>query len=180
MTVYSPTATARLWIDYTVNTKARSAQFRFASASEAASAAATFRTLLAAQTARFYTSTVFTGARVAEVGTNVSNPVAFSSVTGTGTGTQALYDTPRFSTQVGRSAGGSKVRYFMYGIKPSNELPDDYRITGEEDASITTWWSEEASWIEEMNVVCADGLPPVLAGYLNVGMSAYHQRQLRG
>lgn len=180
MTAFSPSATARLYIDYTVRGFARSLQFRFATGSAAAAAAGSFRELLVSRQNYFYTSTSFNAARVSEAGSNVTNPVTFASLTGTGTGAQAIYDTPRFSSQVGRSANGSKVRYYIYGLQPSSEVPNDYRVSGEEDAHITTYWGDVADWLAELGAVTAGGQVPVLAGYINVGYNAYHQRALRG
>lgn len=176
----SPDATARLWIDYSVAGQARTMQYRFADAATATAAAATLRSALDAVKDRFYTSTIFTGARVAAVGTNVSNPVTFASLSGTGAGEQPLWSTPRFHSTVGRSSDGAKVRWYVYGIKTTSETPNDYRITAEEDAAVVAVWTELSGWIEETGVLTIGGLVPVQGSYINMGWNAYHQRALRG
>lgn len=180
MAAFPVDGTARLWIDYSVKSDPHSAMFRFNEVIEAINAASVFSTLVAANLGSFSVSTTFTGARVAAVGTGVSNPVDFTPRTGTGGSAMEDNLRPRFVERPGRGVSGSKVRYFLFGMYPSNGTPGDFRVGPEEDANLWAYWSDFEDWASEVGLVTAADDPPVLKSYLNVALSGYWQRKLRG
>lgn len=179
MAAHNPTHTARLWVDYTTAGANHSLQLRYTSESSASAAASTFSAVLAANLGSFRASTVFRGARVAQLGSNVTNPVTFTSRTGTGGGSQTTVERVTFWERPGRSLDGSKVRYFLYGMYPTTATPGTWRVVAGTDARLDAFWSDFADFAEETGLVTIGLQGPLLHAYYNVGQSAYHIRQQR-
>lgn len=175
-----PSNTARGFIDYTVAGQARSLQLRGFNSDAVAGIVATFRTLLLAHQASFYNNVVFTGARAAAAGTNVTNPLPWTSLTGTHTQSLPLRGTPQFISHQGRSPDGRRVDFELYGFNAGVDTPDDYRFTGEESPAVSAFRSDFLDFIEETGVRTISNQPPVMKTYTNFGVNAYHQRKLRG
>lgn len=171
--------TARLWLDYTVAGRARSIQFRRPTSLDFANVLSSFRQVLVANITAFYASTVFTAARYAEAGSNVTNPLFFTSLTGTGSGLQAAQDTPRFLSWAGRDASGHKVRYYLYGTKLAEGVPGDYRYTTGESTAVTALKTDLFDFLDELGVCTINGQAPTMNDYTNTGFNSYHQRALR-
>lgn len=171
-----PSNTKRYFLDYQVTGIPHTLQMRCASSVNAADARNGFNNFLAAITSAIYEITVV-GMRVAEQGSNVTNPVAISpAIPLYGSGAQPQGDRPNFIGWVGRSSGGRRARVFLFGY--SGFDPPDYRLqpgeSGSADAVVAIlnatpllWWA-------------VDGLKPVYKTYTNYGYNAFWQRKNRG
>lgn len=172
-------STARLYLDYTAVGDEHTVQVRYATLAEATAAAAIWQALLEANPAAFGSNVTFTGARASAPGTNVSNPVPFDPVTFVGTAV-AANQAPRFLSWAGRTTGGRRVRYYFYGFNIDNAVPNDFRLSGEENAVYAAFQDDLFSLLDETNAVAIDGLTPVMYNYANVGFNAYWQQEARG
>lgn len=179
MAALPPSNTARLWIDYTLDGQAHSIMLRYATTAEAAANAPNFRALAVANASNFFNEVTFTGARVADPGSNVSNPVIFGEpVTGTGGAIPGIYPIV-YADIVGRDTGGHKLRAFLYGIADTSTFPDNFRLSLSADRDFSRVMSDLRDLIEESNAVTIGGSAPVLSTYCNIGLSAYYQRKGR-
>lgn len=179
MAPINPDNTARLYLDYTVGPQAHTLIVRYTTGIIAASAADIWRTMLLANEAAFGSNVEFTGARVSEIGTNVTNPLPWDLVEFVGTAV-APVDYPRFVSFVGRDPQGYRVRYFLYGINFDTLEPADYRLTGEELPVLAALQNDFYDVMTETSATTIAGNLPVMKPYANVGYSAYYQRQARG
>jgi len=109
-------------------------------------------------------------------GSDVSVPVTTSAdglTFGSGAGTTLTE--PQYIDFVGRSSGGRRVKFTIYGI---NDLGGDFRIGATEFASVTAVLAQlaaaEGAWL------AIDGLQPIWKQYANTGLNSYWQRQQRG
>lgn len=172
-----PTNTARAFFDYTVGGEPHSLMVRFVNDAAAVAGVGSFHAVLAANVAAFGDNVLWTGARIANQGTNVTNPVSWDLIEGTDTPIDA-WDFPLFVSFYGRSADGTKARWYFYGVRMANP-PGDYRIDGESFPDVTALLTDFQDWADEANVVTIGATPPVIANYANVGYNAYHQRKAR-
>lgn len=181
MPAFDPTASARLWLDYTVLGDAHSFQVRYTTVAAAASAADILRQVLVANPNCFSDSASFVAARVADVGTNISNPIPWDVFTGTGGEGLAPSLRPRYVNQTARSSNGAQARYFFYGFLPSlGDVASDYRFTVGEDANVDAFFGDLKDALEETNAVTIGLQAPVWKAYVNCGWSAYWQKKARG
>jgi len=180
MSALDPSVTARLWLDYTYKGTPHSVQLRYATAAEAIVAAPVWLAALTANAAAFYIGTEFTGARVANPGTNVSNDLP--GWTGTG-GTQTPNGDDALDGVtlgfVGRSTDGHKVRYFWYGAYLQSGLPSDFRYNSAEAPLMTAFLADFVDVAVETGLVTIGGLPPVMKGYVNGRVNGYYQSKAR-
>lgn len=179
MAALSPDSTARLWVDYTHRGLAHSIMLRFPTGSQAAAAAGVFRQVIAANTGAFYSGTQFTGARVAEVGTNVSNPIPFQTISGTQEGSGP----PEFAGLsyglVGRDTDGHKARWFFFGAYSGVALPADFRHQFGESPRLDDLAADFRDFADEVGLTTVGGQAPVIASYWNVRLNGYRQRTAR-
>jgi len=176
-----PKTRAHLYVDYEVGAGLpRSIHFSFVSGTVAVAAASLFHDLLVARASQFWQTTTFTGARFSEVGSNVTNPVPFDAVAGTHGANQGAEDTPRYVSWSGRSLDGSKTRYYLYGHYSSYPPPGNYRFNPGDNAACDTLLDNLTTFIVDASVITLGGNVPILHNYTNTGISAYHQRRLRG
>lgn len=174
-----PENTARLYLDYVVAAQRHTLIVRYTSGIIAASAADIWRTMLLANDAAFGSNVEFDGARVSELGTNVTNPIPWDIVEFVGTAVAAV-DAPRFVSFVGRDTQGLRVRYYLYGINFDTLEPADYRLTGEELPVLAALQNDFYDVLTETGAVTIGNNLPVMKSYANVGYSAYYQRKARG
>jgi len=174
-----PSNTARVWIDYNVDGQGHSIQFRVSSISLAGSVVSVFRDFVSANLANFFTETVFSAARAAEEGSNVTNPIDFgSALTGTGGAIPGIYSQV-FASIVGRDTAGAKARWYLYGIADTAAFPDDFRVVLSEERDFATVMSDLRDVIEELSITTVSGGIPVINPYTNIGINAYYQRKAR-
>lgn len=75
---------------------------------------------------------------------------------------------------IGRSTGGRRTRFAQFGAKA---LGEDYRFASDEDdaldAALVFIDATPGTWL------AIDGIAPVWKSYINAGVNAYWQRQIR-
>jgi len=175
----NPNNTARLYLDYVAATKRHTLVIRYTTGIIAAAAADIWRQVLLANEAAFGSNVEFDGARVSELGSNVTNPLPWDIVEFVGTAVPTV-DAPRFVSLVGRDPQGYRVRYYFYGVNFDTLEPADYRLTGEE---LPVWDAFQTDFLDAMtetSAVTIAGNLPVMKNYANVGYNAYYQRKARG
>lgn len=167
--------TPRYFLDYEGDMGKRTAQIRSdpsLSHTSVAQAIAAYVELLRPIT---YMAVVFTSLRFAPAGSNVSNPVDWTSVAGTANTTQVGADYPRFISFAGRSTSGRLVRLFHYGCTLAQT--NDFRIQLAENTVVTAirdFLNDQA-----LAFLTIDGTRAVWKPYANAGYNAYHQRKRR-
>lgn len=108
--------------------------------------------------------------------TNISYPVTTGAEGLTfGSGAGTTLTEPQYVDFVGRTAGGRRVKFTVFGI---TDLGADFRIGPTEFASVTAVLSQlndaEGVWL------AIDGAQPIWKQYANTGLNSYWQRQQRG
>lgn len=111
----------------------------------------------------------------APVGSNIFNPVVTGFEGNTyGSGTSNPTNAPWFYGFVGRTSGGRKSRFMIFG---ANDLGTNYRFSPGENAAI-----DAAVLVPQASANAfggIDGAKPVWYGYVNAGADAYWQRKGR-
>lgn len=167
-----PNGTPRFKVEYTVNSQGHTLELRSGSSP---SAVGTFvDDLLTALGTKIYQITIGV-VSFAPSGSNIFNPVT-SGIEGNtyGSGAGALRDVPKYFDFVGRSTGGRRVRFAVFGAGIDGS---DYRVYGSEDTNIA-----DALLVVDgfkTNLQAIDGLQPVWKPYVNMGFNSYWQRAVR-
>jgi hypothetical protein len=170
-----PENTNRYFLDYEGPMGKRTMQFRspgILTTNEMVSGITSFINVIKPMV---YSAVTFTGLRFAATGSNISNPVAWTPITGTAAGTQNASDYPKFVSFIGRSLGGRRVRIYVYGVNV--QVSDDYRLVGTENATVNAG----KDFLNGPSGIFSaiDGQKPVWKAYGNTGYNAYHQRKRR-
>lgn len=111
----------------------------------------------------------------APVGSNIFNPVT-TGFEGHiyGTGAPSIIGATFFYGFVGRSSGGRKSRFMIFG---ATALGTDFRFSAGEDvnidAAVLVPQASANAWF------AIDGIKPTWYGYVNAGADAYWQRKSR-
>lgn len=153
----------------------RTMQFRTDSFTSESAARASIAGFISVLLPFVYTTVQFYGLRYASLGSNVSNPIAWSTLVGTAGGVLAQENYPRYVGWVGRTTGGRRVRLYLYGA--ASIVTPDYRLndgeSGVADAGMDYLNSSSSVF------TAIDNLRPVWKNYANQGYNAYHQRKRR-
>jgi len=170
-----PDGTARVWIDYHTCGEDHTALIRFKAPATDVEVADAFNAFVGAVGAFFALST-FIGARVAALGSNVSNPAAGSWPVSWGSGAGDHAMTAHYLDFVGRSFDGRRARIALFGCLVTQQ-GDDYRATSAESSVITD------------GVAVLNGTPniflsinefqPVWYPYADMGVNAYWRNRIR-
>lgn len=170
-----PENTERWWVIYSNNGTTHKTMCRTLVGLTAAQMSVNFVNLFTA-IAGTLNATIILGMEKALKGSNVRNPQTFSGNTTYGSGTELDTDgRARALSFVGRSAGGRKVRLFMFGARPIPE--GDYRLDISESAGVL-------AAVAALNTPAAaflsiDELKPVWANYANVGYNDHWIKEYR-
>lgn len=179
-----PSNTPRLWVDYVANGLEHTFQFRYPGSSSSGPPDASFLngiTLWLSEMLSFLPSDFsILGARYAPAGTDVTLPTTAPSSPGTGAGSTSPAERPAFITFVGRTTLGRKVKVQLLSVavSPAQEegVYSDYRQTGAGSASV----QDAVDALNLLPAVGIDGEPITWYDYINLGYSAYWQKQMRG
>lgn len=167
--------TARLFVEYTSGGTAHTTLIRLEASATSADAATMYGLFTAAANGLMDTSDTFTGARYSAAGSNVSFPIAVSAVAGTGAVSEVQDHDANFVSCTGRSADGrrAKVGFFTVAAIQGSQ---NYRIDSPSGAYATfaNFFSTNAS-----NLRSASNQQVIWNTYVNYGISAYWQRELR-
>lgn len=174
MAPIDPANTDRLFVDYVFDSTRHTVIFRKQTADTLAGLVAWANDFLEDNKALFQSSVSFDGARVALQNSNVTNPVDWTTVNGTGGG-GTVDKKPRFGSFVGRDAQGHRTKLTFFGVIYADD--PDYRVYASTEALI-------AAAVGQLNSLTAApgsivGSKPVWKAYMNLGYNAYWQRQAR-
>jgi len=130
----NPNNTRRYFVDYTVNDVQHTLMVRTGSTVSAAALSGDVDSVLTAFASDLYEWTI-RGLRVANAGSDVTNPATWSGSSSYGSGTtNDTIGRALAASYTGRDSVGHKVRSFFYGTKNLSE--GDYRITRPESSVV--------------------------------------------
>lgn len=166
--------TGRFFVDYEGPYGKHSFQLRGNFDTDPASAVPSISSLLNTVKPVIHQDTTFTGVRYAMTGSNISNPVGFTPIQGTATGTLATTDYPRFFAFWGRGMDGRETRLTFFGGNVG--VTSDFRVSVGENATIAavvTLLNQTSIW------TTISGSRPIWKNYANAAYNAYFQRKRR-
>lgn len=170
--------TAVYFLDYTVDGQGHTMQFRLTEGADLAGAVGDSEGFLAALAPILDANWFVVGARYRAAGSNISFPVDPPTQPSVGAGSLPVKEKPRYLSFVGRGlTTGRKVRVFVYGAVFNS--PDDYRLTGSEEASV----QNAVQFLQnnsENTFATIGGDIPYWNAYANVGYNSYYERKARG
>lgn len=175
MAALDPATTDRYYLDYEGPMGKRTMQFRAATGTSQGSVVTSIITFINNIKSAVYTSVTFNALRFSNTGSNVSNPLVWTPISGTVAGTLAPENYPRYIDFVGRSVDGRRVRLYVYGC--NFVVTDDYRIQIAEQAVI----SQAVNYLNSAQSLFTtiSGSVPVWKAYANSGYNSYHQKKRR-
>lgn len=167
--------TPRFFVDYSVNGIEHTAQVRFSGATSPSAFGSTLNAFLNTVGPLIY-QMLISQIRFQAAGTTFSNPVTTGIEGNTyGSGAPADNQTAQWLNFVGRSTGGRRVTFGLYGLKA---IDDFYRLNSGESsdlaAAVGILNGEATLWS------AIDGIKAIWKPYANTGNNAYWQRKLRG
>lgn len=163
--------TVRGWLKYSNMGVEHELQFRLPAGSSSADVGLTGQDLATGLKSLLPDTDSFKGLRWAIAGSNLSFPLPFAAIAGTGGAASGeLDDKAKFIALAGRSLNGYRCRITLF----TAATPDTQGYRGPTGTlyNVVTALS--------MPLVAIDGAPVVWNAYSNVGYNAYWQRQLRG
>lgn len=168
--------TGIFYLDYSAEGFDHTMEIRFGASSSALEAAGVADAFLSAVSGQLFLHTII-GARVQDIGTNVSYPVEWDGDATYGSGTEGAYATAIYMSFVGRSLDGRRCRIYLLGAKNVAD-PGDHNYR----------YDTTASWVAG-GLAALEALPacPVsISGdvvnwkqYANVGINAYWRNKIR-
>lgn len=175
LTPLPPSNTARLFVDYISVGDRHTVVFRPQTGVSQVAFVAYIHDLLVQNVALFFTTTIFDGARWADAGSDVTNPQLWESISGTGAGTPAEWQSTAFVSFVGRSSDGRRTKHSFFGHIEAAQ--NDYRIVQGETPRIDAFVADLSNVNGLIGTI--SGLKPIYKTYANFGYNAYWQRALR-
>lgn len=167
--------TQRTFIDYSGPTGEHTVQLRFDSTADFSALVSYTNTIATLVADALWDQMDVTGLRYAGLGQNFSIPLGFTPLPGQVAVSVAEANFPRFVSFVGRSAGGRRVRFYLWGVHFNT--PSNYRfplgVAAELDALHT------ALSVDTADLCAIDSLPFTLKNYINVGYNSYYERKRR-
>lgn len=169
-------STACVFIDYEVAGYPHTAQVRFDAPNTPSDVLVEFASIVTALGPNLYESHLL-GTRYRVAGGTVSVPFPSTGLPAVwGVGLAVGDETARYYDWIGRSTGGKRVRFSLFG---ATILTNDnkYRIT----STIGPPWSEVQDILDaaEGTFLAIDGLQPVWYPYVNLGVNAYWRNKVR-
>lgn len=168
--------TVRIWVDYSDGVNEHSLMARVISPANQAAARLRVHNFLFALSPSLYLLTI-TGARVAALGSNVTNPMVWDHNATYGTGVMPVNNAPRELRFIGRSADGRRNSVSVYGF--DGTTPDDYRISATENVDVD-------AAIDQLTDAAAAGVFVTISGgltiwkpYASFNFNSYWERQAR-
>lgn len=168
--------TGVFYLDYTTEGEDHTLQVRFGTGSSALEAASVVNGFLSAVEAQLYTLTV-RGARVRDLGANVTYPVDWDGDDVYGSGSTGHYTSAFYMDFVGRSIDGRRCRVAVFGCKSlADSSGSDYRFS-----SATDWVAAGLAALEALPFcpVSISGEVVNWQQYANVGVNAYWRNHIR-
>ncbi len=168
--------TGVLFVDYNTCGEDHTIQCRFNAAASFNDSMALMDGFLTAISASTQLITI-TGARVRDVGSNVTYPVTWTGAATYGSGAGTHDQAAWFFDFVGRSIGGRRVRMAVFGAQTIVDgSGHDYRL----DTGTASIAAAIAALESDGNACCAiDGDAPSWHQYANSGVNAYWRNHIR-
>lgn len=168
--------TGIFYLDYSTEGHDHVMEVRFGTGSSALEAAGFADAFLSAVSSQLFLHTII-GARVQDIGTNVSYPVEWDGDATYGAGTEGEYATAIYMSFVGRSLDGRRARIYLFGAKNVAD-PGDHNYRYSTAASWVTGGLAALQALPECPVSIS-GEPVAWKQYSNVGINAYWRNQIR-
>lgn len=175
MAPIDPKNTARLFVDYADGDTRHTVILRPQTGVSIATLATWFNDWLTDNAGLFLERVSFDGAREAAQNSNVTNPIAWTTVDGTNPSSPKTDGKPWFLSFVGRSAQGHRTRISFFGSAYGDD--SNYRITAAENTGV----ADAVADLNDLQAKLGDitGSKAVWKDYINLGYNAYWQRQAR-
>jgi len=176
LTPSPPNASSRYFLDYEVSGVPHTLIDRCTTGQTAEQASDGFSSLIGPIGASFFSSTVV-GMRYQEEGTDFSIDVPYTGeVTSWGSGAAGDSGTPEFAGMVSRANDGKKGKWRLFGYKNRASVGDfRFSVIGVEG------WEDVYNYLQaethHFNTIA--GATPTWKSYVNLGVDAYWQRQMR-
>jgi hypothetical protein len=162
--------TIRAWLKYTSQGEQHELCFRVPLTATTTDAHTVAVALANGLKSLMNTTDSFQALRISNVGSNLSFPVAWTAIAGTGSAPGDASDKAEFISVVGRSAGGYRCRLtFFTAYYVQN---NGYRIN-----VATPLYNTAISTTPALASI--EGVPVIWNAYTNRGFNAYWQRELR-
>jgi hypothetical protein len=170
-----PSSTVRYFLDYEGVMGKHTMQFRAEQGFTDAQVITGITNFLNPLLSIIHQSVVFNSLRKAAAGSNISNPVTWSLITGNSATALTPPNYPRFISFIGRSFNNRRCRIYLYGTTVT--ITDDYRLNFSESSAVQ-------AAVDFLNSAAApfaaiDGFHPVWKAYANQGYNSYHERKRR-
>lgn len=118
------------------------------------------------------------GARIAATGSNITVPIPWTGSPTYGDGVMPLVNAPRQMTFLGRTSGGRRARWSIFGYKGT--WPDRYRYSSTEVAEIGDAIDALDDGGEAGAFIAIDGFVPSLYPYADFNFNSYWETETRG
>lgn len=168
--------TAVYFLDYEVESHQHTIQARFGSGGSVNDAAAFLDAFLTAFGTNIYLLTII-GARVRDVGSDVTYPVTWDGAATYGSSTEGEYASAQYIDFIGRSIDGRRCRIAVFGVKGIVDTGQkDFRL-----ASGVAYVGAALAVLEASSdvPVSISGEPVNWHQYANTGINAYWRNHIR-
>lgn len=167
--------TDRSWLQYTMMGTQHELCLRWPNATTQATVIAQNTALANALKPYMSTADSFTGLRHSDGGSNLSFPLAWTSIVGTNSGTPETDDESKFMALSGRSLGGYRCKTTFF--TPFIGDVRGYRVAVGIDSACDALYNGILALTPDP--VSKDGQSVIWNAYINIGYNSYWQRQLR-
>jgi len=171
-----PENTRRFWVEYTDEVNVHELMVRLDTDATVADGITVVNDFFTALDPALYQITI-TGARFAEAGSTISNPVTWDGDPTFGTGFMPAVNGPREFAWEARSADGRKASYSVYGMQLST--PADYRYGAGEQADLDAARSVLVAAHNAGTLCTISGAKGIFKLYVNVNFNSYWERAAR-
>jgi hypothetical protein len=167
--------TGVVFVDYNVGGEDHTLQARYSVGNAAPDALVVVQMFLEALDTELLGLTIL-GARARAKDSNVTLPAVWPGAGSYGSGAASNTQTAWYYDFIGRSAGGRRVRWSMFGAERfEDSTGDDYRLPATD-----VFGAARDVLVDNADVICAiDGEAPVWYTYVNTGVNAYWRNRVR-
>jgi hypothetical protein len=170
--------TGRLWVGYGDGQHNHELMVRYAGGATSPTGAMTWAAaFLAALAAELFVLNI-TEARYAAAASNISIPITWTGASTYGTGAMPAVNAPRQICFQGRSTGGRRVKWYIFGCKL--ETPNNYWLNRTANTSINDAYDLLAEAQDAGYFLSVDGLNPINYGYITFNFNSYWEQEVRG
>lgn len=177
MAPVAPSNTPRFWLDYNDGANDHSQMWRCADESQFAALMVIVDGFWTDLTSSLYEITVL-GARVADQGSDVSNPIAWTGASTYGSGAITPVSRPVELRFEGRDTLGRRVSWSVYGWKGG--VAGNFRFSLGEFASLDNAVAALNGGVDDGIVVTIQGQLPIIKNYINIQNNSYWETKARG